>query len=473
MSFFGGGTDLKDFYEENGGAVLSSTFDKYCYVTVRHLPRFFEYKDQITYSKIERVNSTAEIEHPLVRNAMEFLDMHELIINYDADLPARTGLGTSSSFAVGLLNAFHSLKGNLKDNNKLSANVDITILSAGFKGFGGYNTIEINEKTSFGLQVPLGLFEFAKNTGNRNYNIGDISAGAIAYAEIAFGHSRQINEQLRAGAKIKVLLGAGRADVKLENVQAQLVDANRWLITANSQADVSMKGFTYKQKEKEYKQKPGSYKYVNDVDVDGAGIGGWGLAFDLGASYKLNDDWSFSAALLDLGFISWKNDMQARNTTKEFIFDGFHDVDITRHGGVRDASDTYGDQLADFANLQDQGDKGGRTTGIGTTLNLGAEYTLPMYRKLTFGLLSNTRFQGDYSWTEGRLSANWKPLRWLDGCMSLGLGSFGASAGWLINIHPKGFNLFVGMDHILGKQSKEGIPLSSRASVNLGMNIAW
>lgn len=165
--------------------------------------------------------------------------------------------------------------------------------------------------------------------------------------------------------------------------------------------------------------------------------------------------------------------MQARNTTKEFIFDGFHDVDITRHGGVRDASDTYGDQLADFANLQDQGDKGGRTTGIGTTLNLGAEYTLPMYRKLTFGLLSNTRFQGDYSWTEGRLSANWKPLRWLDGGMSLGLGSFGASAGWLINIHPKGFNLFVGMDHILGKQSKEGIPLSSRASVNLGMNIAW
>jgi hypothetical protein len=380
---------------------------------------------------------------------------------------------TMTSFLNPYIDAATALDGFAKGNNRVIGNVGITILSAGFKGFNGYNTIEINAKASFGSSIPYELFEFAKNTGNRNYNIGDISAGAIAYAEIAFGHSRQINEQLRAGAKIKVLLGAGRADVKLENVQAQLVDANRWLITANSQADVSMKGFTYKQKEKEYKQKPGSYKYVNDVDVDGAGIGGWGLAFDLGASYKLNDDWSFSAALLDLGFISWKNDMQARNTTKEFIFDGFHDVDITRHGGVRDASDTYGDQLADFANLQDQGDKGGRTTGIGTTLNLGAEYTLPMYRKLTFGLLSNTRFQGDYSWTEGRLSANWKPLRWLDGGMSLGLGSFGASAGWLINIHPKGFNLFVGMDHILGKQSKEGIPLSSRASVNLGMNIAW
>lgn len=120
MSFFGGGTDLKEFYEEYGGAVLSSTFDKYVYVTVRHLPRFFDYKNQLTYSKIERVGSVDELEHPMVRNAMKLLDMHELIINYDADLPARTGLGTSSSFAVGLLNAFHSLKGKLKDKRLLA-----------------------------------------------------------------------------------------------------------------------------------------------------------------------------------------------------------------------------------------------------------------------------------------------------------------------------------------------------------------
>ena len=120
MSFFGGGTDLKEFYEEHGGAVLSSTFDKYVYVTVRHLPRFFDYKNQLTYSRIERVNEIDEMEHPMVRNAMKLLDMHELIINYDADLPARTGLGTSSSFAVGLLNAFHSLKGKQKDKRTLA-----------------------------------------------------------------------------------------------------------------------------------------------------------------------------------------------------------------------------------------------------------------------------------------------------------------------------------------------------------------
>lgn len=395
---------------------------------------------------------------------------------YDAIIknnPIPNGNKTMTTFLNPYIDAATALDGFNSGNNRVIGNVGITILSAGFKAWGGYNTIEINSKTSFGVSLPYELFEFAKNTGNKNYNIGDINAGAISYAEIAFGHSRQFTDKLRAGAKLKVLLGLGRADVKMENVQAELNDANKWLISANAQADVSVKGFTYKQKEKDYKQKPGSYKYVNDLDVSGFGIGGFGLGVDLGASYKLNDDWSFSAALLDLGFISWSNDMQARNMSKQFEFDGFHDVDIARHGGMRDASDKYGDQLADFANLQDQGDQGGRTTGIGTTLNLGAEYTLPMYRKLSFGLLSNTRLQGDYSWTEARLSANWEPLRWLDGGMSLGVGSFGASAGWIVNIHPKGFNFFVGMDHILGKQSKEGIPLSSKASVNLGMNITW
>ncbi len=120
MSFFGGGTDLKEFYEEYGGSVLSTTFDKYVYVTVRHLPRFFTYKNQVTYSKIERTKNADEIEHPMVRNAMKLLDMRELIISYDADLPARTGLGSSSSFAVGLLNAFYCLKGKYADKRKLA-----------------------------------------------------------------------------------------------------------------------------------------------------------------------------------------------------------------------------------------------------------------------------------------------------------------------------------------------------------------
>lgn len=111
---------MENFFREHGGAVLSTTFDKYCYVTVRHLPRFFDYETDLTYSKMEHVKCTDEIEHPAIRNAMKMLDMHEIRLTYEADLPARSGLGTSSSFAVGMLNAFYALKGKYADKKKLA-----------------------------------------------------------------------------------------------------------------------------------------------------------------------------------------------------------------------------------------------------------------------------------------------------------------------------------------------------------------
>lgn len=120
MSFFGGGTDFSGFYNEYGGAVLSTTFDKYAYVTVRHLPPFFDYKTHLTYSKEEKVNSYDEIKHPAIRNAMKWLDMHKIRLTYEADLPARSGLGTSSSFAVGMIEAFFALKGKYADKRKLA-----------------------------------------------------------------------------------------------------------------------------------------------------------------------------------------------------------------------------------------------------------------------------------------------------------------------------------------------------------------
>ena len=122
MSFFGGGTDFSGFYNEHGGAVISTTFDKYCYVTVRHLPPFFDYKTHVTYSREEKINNLSEMQHPAIRNAMEWLDMHDIRLTYESDLPARSGLGTSSSFAVGMLSAFYALKGQYADKRKLADN---------------------------------------------------------------------------------------------------------------------------------------------------------------------------------------------------------------------------------------------------------------------------------------------------------------------------------------------------------------
>ena len=381
-----------------------------------------------------------------------------------------------TTFLNPYISSSDALSGFSKGNNRISGNVDITILSAGFKAFGGYNTIELGARTSFGMSLPYELFEFAKNTGNKSYDIGDVTANATAFAQLAFGHSHQIGDKRRIGAKVKFLFGRARADMKMENLKADLTADDKWTVTGKATANVSMKGFTYLESEEEYNDpQRGTYRKVDDVDIDGAGLGGFGMAFDLGGIYKINRDWTVSAAVVDLGFINWSNNMQATNRSQSFIFNGFHDTAVKSDhtNSLDNQADKYGDQIADFANLSDEGDQGSRSTGFGATVNVGCEYTLPVYRKLTCGLLSSTRINGDHTWTEGRLSANVAPLKWLDGGINVAVNSYTASMGWVLNIHPKGQNFFIGMDHLLGKTSKEFIPLSSNASVCVGFNVAW
>lgn len=309
-------------------------------------------------------------------------------------------------------------------------------------------------------------------------NVG-ISFDEIDYAQ--GGGDLYLSANMSMGS-ITVHEATGKFDAEIKDLRADLSGPDKWTMTGQAMANVSMKGFTYKEEQKEYKvDGQGTYRRVNDVDVDGAGLGGFGMAFDFGATYKIDDDWTVSAALLDLGFIGWSNNMQAVNRQTSFEFNGFHDVAVKKEdamGNPKDNSlesqgDRYADQIADFANLSSDGDKGSRSTGIGATMNFGCEYTLPAYRQLKFGFLSSTRINGKYSWTDARLSANVAPLSWLDGGMSFSVNSFTASMGWVINAHPKGFNFFIGMDHILGKTSKEFIPLSSNASLNLGMNVTF
>ena len=155
MSFFGGGTDMEEYFKENGGAVISTTIDKYCYVNVRHLPRFFDYKTELAYSKTERVKLVEEIEHPAIRNAMKMLDMHDIRLTYEADLPARSGLGTSSSFAVGMLMAFYALKGKYVGKKRLADEaiyLERTLCqeAGGWQdqiaaAYGGFNRINFNQ----------------------------------------------------------------------------------------------------------------------------------------------------------------------------------------------------------------------------------------------------------------------------------------------------------------------------------------
>src|ERR1700685_4453984 len=121
ISFFGGGTDYPVWYREFGGAVLSTAIDKCCYITCRRLPPFFEYHSRISYSKIENVAINSAIEHPSVRACLEYLGISEGVeIHHIADLPARTGLGTSSAFTVGLLLGLYALRNQMRDKHSLA-----------------------------------------------------------------------------------------------------------------------------------------------------------------------------------------------------------------------------------------------------------------------------------------------------------------------------------------------------------------
>ena len=155
MSFFGGGTDMPAFFNEYGGAVISTTFDKFCYVNVRHMPPFHPYISELVHNRFERVNNINDIEHPLIRECMRLHDIHEIRLTYEGDLPARTGLGTSSTFAVGMLNAFCALKGKMMSKRQLAQEAihverDILKEHGGWQdqvaaAYGGLNRIDFKD----------------------------------------------------------------------------------------------------------------------------------------------------------------------------------------------------------------------------------------------------------------------------------------------------------------------------------------
>ena len=167
ISFFGGGTDYPVFYRENGGAVLATAINKYCYINLRYLPPFFEYDHRIVYRKIEMVNKINQIQHLSVRECLRYMKVKKgLEIHHDGDLPARSGLGSSSSFTVGLLNALFALKGQLISKDCLAEaaiHVEQVMIRENvgsqdqtMAAFGGLNIIRFNSQQGKHLQVqPL------------------------------------------------------------------------------------------------------------------------------------------------------------------------------------------------------------------------------------------------------------------------------------------------------------------------------
>jgi len=169
VSFFGGGTDYPAWFSENGGAVLATSIDKYCYISCRRLPPFFDHRHRIVYSRIENVKSYDEIEHPAVRAILRWAEMEDgLEIHHDGDLPARSGLGSSSSFTVGLMHALEALKGRMSSKERLA--MDAIHIEQNVIGehvgsqdqisaaYGGLNRIEFHHDGTFDVSpvvIPM------------------------------------------------------------------------------------------------------------------------------------------------------------------------------------------------------------------------------------------------------------------------------------------------------------------------------
>ena len=366
---------------------------------------------------------------------------------------------------------------NINDKNKLNAEVKVNVLSVGFKTKNSYQTIGVNLRSNIGVVLPGELLRMAKEGPSNNvYDLSATNVHADAFLEMAYGYSRDINEQWRVGGKVKFLLGGGNIDAKFKDARFELHE-DKWVATTDAEIQASVKDLTF-DKDTKLRGPEGSeteHEYVSGMDIDKAGLNGWGLAFDLGATYQLDEDWKFGLSLLDLGFINWNNNMLASTdgrqtvSTDDYVFN----PDDAASNSFDNEWDRFTEGLSALYELQDKGDQGKRTKALAATINASAEYSCPFYRPLTLGLMNTTKIQGKYSWTEFRLSANYAPCKIFSASMSLAEGTYGASFGWMLNLHPKGFNMFVGMDHTFAKMAKPCVPMAGKFNVNFGINFPF
>lgn len=358
--------------------------------------------------------------------------------------------------------------------SKLGTDLKINILSGGFKAWGGYNTVSINARAEAHLGVPKAVFELAKEgVSNQSYYLGGLNGNARAFAELAFNHSHDIKSVpgLRIGGAVKFLVGLANIEANTRIADLTL-GTDSWTATTDATVNANLGKFQFKTKANDMGQ-----NYVSGADMDGDGsIGpnGFGMTFDLGLNYKWKD-FNFSFALLDLGWISYFDTKQASTNgvrtfdTDAFIFNANENAD----NSFKHEWEKMKDGLEDLYQLTDNGIVGTRTIKSGITLNAGVDYALPVYRKLHFGLLSSSRFIGDFSWTELRVSANINPVKWFGASANYAVNNYGSAFGWLLNFNPRGFNLFIGMDHTMFKMAKQGVPLNSNVSCNFGINIPF
>lgn len=343
-----------------------------------------------------------------------------------------------------------ALKG-LRSDNVIGAGADLGILSAGFISGGAFHTIDFSLKADVASNLPKELFAFAKNgadNGRASYDISGLGADADARLELAYGYSRDIKENIHVGARVKVLAGLMNAKVSMDRMKMDL-SGEKW--TVSSEGEMATSGMmSFKTKGEAGTADDASQDSQMSFEPDfGGGFSSFGAAVDLGVSWDFCDYLTLSASVLDLGFMSWGNRVVARTPKSSWEFSGFDNIGADDGPSLSDQFDDMIDDLVDMVNFRQESKGGSSFESLAMTACVGLEARMPFYDKMTIGLLGTRRFNGDYSWTEGRLSANLRPIDWLSLTCGYGLSNYGSSLGLALNFIFPRLTFSLGTDSIL------------------------
>lgn len=355
--------------------------------------------------------------------------------------------------------------GNIKNNNRFQLGMSIPVFTVGAWGkLGGFTTVELNVKLNAGINLPYGLFNFMKNAASQQHHeISGLSLRGTGYLELAIGHAHKITDNLNIGAKVKFLAGAANANANIDKMAVDLRE-EQWSINASGSAkylvpalNIPTKGETGTAENMSDRDlldfKNISFETDDLVKSIFSGIG-YGLAFDLGATYSFNsgilEGLNISAAVLDLGFISWGKMNTAVTDSDPWIFDGFEDLSLEsgQDNSLSSQMENLKEDFSGLIRLKKAGKEKGDADMLACTINVGAEYEMPFYRKLSVGILSTTRIYGKHSSSEGHFAVNIEPAEWFGFSTNYGISTFGSSWGALLNFSFPGFGLFLGTDCI-------------------------
>lgn len=349
--------------------------------------------------------------------------------------------------------------------SKIRFAMDMDLLSFGFYGFNGMNTFNLKFRNSNNVNLPKELFSFMKaSLADGDYLIEDININSYSYIEAAIGHSHKIQDNLTIGARFKFLVGGYYLDANVDQISAKISEES-WKVNTNATLKAGAPGIKTNYKD-------GTQNEIDDFDFEFDGINNFGFALDLGAAYDMSnlvEGLQLSASITDLGFISWNMMTAATNNTEDVVFDGFSDYDVTGDGDD-ETMDKLEDDFKNLIKIYDEGSEKEKVK-LDATFRFGAEYAMPFADWISVGELFTVR-TGINKFTEARTSLILAPSKWFDMSGNIGFSSYGTSYGFMLNLHPVGFNLFLASDCIKAKVNPQMIPTEEFwTNFVLGINI--